>query len=404
MSARLIVVTGLPRTGTTFVERSLAGLPNVIAPGEPFHGSEPLRTVWARQLPTWQKTECPLRWLDQVRREHVADGQTLLIKVLLEQLSAEQFAKIIRSGETIVCERDPLDTLVSLKQAQASGMWNVLSDGRGMFGKMAMPAKYSPEPVMIALHELAAQQELHRRLAKATETLPWRIRYGDILENPLQICARLGEWLQMPPPAPGTRRVVDLPRRERIANWLEIVEHELPRLRADLGPLRQLARRVRAGGHVVEIGAFAGEGTRVWLDAGLCVDAIDPWADPARDQLDTGVRDGYTTQRWSFEMRDVETIFDQRCDPYPGCLTKRKAWDWEVVEAYPPAALDAVYCGAIGTYQETAGVLRRWRSKLRPGGLLCGYGFGERFPEVMRAVREHGEPEVLADSSWVLNV
>jgi LPS sulfotransferase NodH len=187
-----------------------------------------LRTVWARRLPTWNKSECPIRWLDEVRREHVDAGQTLLIKLLFGQLSDDQFGEIIHGSETIVCERDVLDTLVSLKQAQASGVWNVLSDGRGMFGNKSIPAEHAPLPVTILPSELQAQRELHRRFATATENLPWRICFRDIVEKPLEACARLGEWLGMSVPAPTTRRVVARPLHERIANWLEIAECNQP--------------------------------------------------------------------------------------------------------------------------------------------------------------------------------
>lgn len=50
----------------------------------------------------------------------------------------------------------------------------------------------------------------------------------------------------------------------------------LPRMRDHLPALRQLALMIRPQGHLVEVGSFAGESTRVFLDVGLWVDAIDP--------------------------------------------------------------------------------------------------------------------------------
>lgn len=61
--------------------------------------------------------------------------------------------------------------------------------------------------------------------------------------------------------------------------------NQLPRMRDNLPALRQLAETLPKGGLLVKIGSFAGESTRVFLEAGLHVHAINPWDNESRDRL-----------------------------------------------------------------------------------------------------------------------
>ena len=178
---------------------------------------------------------------------------------------------------------------------------------------------------------------------------------------------------------------------------------QLPRMRESLPALRQLAEMLPKGGLLVEIGSFAGESTRVFLVAGLRVHAIDPWDNDSRDRLHEGARDFNPAHRWHFEMETAERTFDQLLTPFRGQLTKRKGYDWEVVEEYAPGSLDAVYLDSVHTYEDSLGAIRRWRSKVRTGGFFCGHDFTDYFAGVQRAVREAlGEPaQVLGDTSWI---
>jgi len=180
--------------------------------------------------------------------------------------------------------------------------------------------------------------------------------------------------------------------------------NQLPRMRENLPALRQLAEMLPKGGLLVEIGSFAGESTRVFLEASLHVHAIDPWDNESRDRLHEGARDYNPAHRWHFAMEAVEQTFDQLLGPFYGRLSKKKGYDWDFVEEYGPGSLDAVYIDSVHTYLDTLGAIRRWRSKVKPGGFCCGHDFTGYFSGVQQAVREAlGEPaQVFGDTSWLV--
>ena len=180
----------------------------------------------------------------------------------------------------------------------------------------------------------------------------------------------------------------------------------LPRMRDHLPALRQLALLVQPGGLLVEIGSFAGESTRVFLEAGLRVHAIDPWDNAARDRLHEGAVDFQPEHRWHFDMAEAERAFDALLPLFPDRLAKRKGYDWEFVDDYPAGSVDAVYIDSIHTRLETAAAIRRWRSKIKPGGVLAGHDFTKYFPGVVQAVEETlGKPQrVFADTSWLVRL
>ena len=184
-----------------------------------------------------------------------------------------------------------------------------------------------------------------------------------------------------------------------------MTNRQLPRMRDNLPALRRLAERITPGGLLVEIGAFAGESTKIFLDAGLRVHSIDPWNDATLPLLRAGARDFDPNHRWHFTMAQVERTFDELLPLYPDRLIKRKGYDMEFVENYADGALDAIYLDAVHTYDETLATIHRWRPKLKPGGLLCGHDYSDSFPGVTRAVQESfGRPlEVFADSSWCVS-
>ena len=185
---------------------------------------------------------------------------------------------------------------------------------------------------------------------------------------------------------------------------IERANVQLPRMRDDLPALRQLALLVRPGRLLVEVGSFAGESTRVFLDAGLHVHAIDPWDNAARDRLHEGAHNFNPTYRWQFDMSEAERQFDELLPLFPDRLTKHKGYDWQFADDYAPTSLDAVYIDAVHTYADTLAAIRRWQPKVKPGGILCGHDYARYFPGVMKAVDEAlGPPHrTFADTSWMV--
>lgn len=166
--------------------------------------------------------------------------------------------------------------------------------------------------------------------------------------------------------------------------------------------LRHLAEDLPTNGHLVEIGAFAGESTQVFMEAGLHVDAIDPWDAAGRDQLLAG--NVHEQRRFTFDVRDVELAIDQRVAPFADRLRKFRGRDEAFVERYADSSLDAVYIDSVHTTEEVHDTISRWWSKLRVGGVLAGHDYSTLYPGVIAAVQKaFGEPErVYADTSWAV--
>lgn len=101
-------------------------------------------------------------------------------------------------------------------------------------------------------------------------------------------------------------------------------------------------------------------------------------------------------------MAEAERIFDALPPLYPDRLKKRKGYDRDFVEEYPAGSVDAVYVDSVHTYRDTLEAIRRWREKVKPGGLLAGHDYAAYFPGVVQAVEEAlGRPQrVFADTSW----
>ncbi len=181
---------------------------------------------------------------------------------------------------------------------------------------------------------------------------------------------------------------------------------QLPRMRDNLPALRELALMVRPGGLMVEVGSFAGESTRVFLEAGLHVHAIDPWDNASRDRLHEGAPDFNPQHRWHFDMSEAERRFDELLPMFPNLLTKRKGYDQQFVDEYAPGSLDAVYVDAVHTYEDTLAAIHRWQPKVWACGMLCGHDCSNHFPGVVRAIIEAvGTPDrVFADTSWLVTL
>jgi hypothetical protein len=217
MRISILVTAGVARSGTTFVERAVASLPGVLGVGEPFHEDADLRTVLAPpSLRSWVRGECPRRWLSAIPRK----DKILSLKLLAGQLSPPDTTDVLRIGYTIVCERHPLVCLISESQARASGVWNKMADGRGMFG--TPEGAYDPRPAVLARDVIDPYLDRYRKFYRQCQGLTWRIRFREIVEDPAGVCDRLGRWLGTDAPQPVTERMNPAPIAERVANWDQI--------------------------------------------------------------------------------------------------------------------------------------------------------------------------------------
>jgi hypothetical protein len=182
----------------------------------------------------------------------------------------------------------------------------------------------------------------------------------------------------------------------------------IPRMRHSIvqrDPLWTLVNRCwKSGDRIVEIGAFAGESTLIFLSAGLVVHSIDPWTIEALERLYDGNVDSQI-QILDLNVSLVEKQFDKRTSGWKK-LTKYRGYDREFDSEFETASLNGVYIDSVHTYDEVCSTIERWRSKIMPGGWLAGHDYSSQFPGVMTAVNEKvGAPKQLfEDCSWAVEI
>jgi SAM-dependent methyltransferase len=159
---------------------------------------------------------------------------------------------------------------------------------------------------------------------------------------------------------------------------------------------------------VVELGSFAGESTAVFAGHAARVIAIDPWAESYETQVLEGCSEGpvrdHVARVGLAPMSRVEMLFDRRIASLTN-VTKMKAFDHQVVEAFPDGSVDFIYLDSIHTFEYVSDSLSRWIHKLRPGGVFAGHDYSmDTWPGVVRAVDTcFGSPDsTYGDTSWVV--
>jgi len=166
------------------------------------------------------------------------------------------------------------------------------------------------------------------------------------------------------------------------------------KMRVNSCGLSDLVALLPLGAIVAEIGSYAGESTRAFMDSGRVAKlyAIDPWLN------------GY--DNWDFanysDMRAVESLFDARTVGLN--VVKMKMRNLEAAEQVTES-LDMVYLDGCHKYAAVKEDIDIWHKKVKPGGLLAGHDFD--IGEVTQAVMEFaGDREVLkfADASWAIRL
>jgi predicted O-methyltransferase YrrM len=161
----------------------------------------------------------------------------------------------------------------------------------------------------------------------------------------------------------------------------------------NLTGLQDLARdHIRPGMAVLEIGAFVGASTNVFLDAGARVLSIDPWD----EQMPGYQVDGDIYEAWHRN-------------------TGGRAGGWRMTGAEffklcPDQVFDFAYIDAIHTYKAVRDDIDGCLQMLKPGGILAGHDYDRtHFPGVARAVDERARAlglrvKTYRDTSWILQL
>lgn len=170
-------------------------------------------------------------------------------------------------------------------------------------------------------------------------------------------------------------------------------------MRADRGAwavagLRELINELPCGLTMVEVGVFAGESTRVFVESWQVARlfAVDPWD----GDYDEG--SGWTCP---FEWSDVEQSFRGWAQHEPRVVTLRMA-SLEAAQCFAGGSLDFVYIDAGHAYQDVRNDILAWTPRIKADGWLGGHDFSPAFPGVQVAVRKAArEFRVFQDTSWL---
>lgn len=142
----------------------------------------------------------------------------------------------------------------------------------------------------------------------------------------------------------------------------------------DLRVMAQLARNVPDHGLIVEIGSWMGQSTQCWaLNTNASVIAIDLWEWMPKEY--TGPYPelvnlkGDPFAQFSRNTAHLKNIIPLRRNSSGG--------EWE------HGAIDIAFIDAMHQNPWVAEDIAYWEPKVRPGGIICGDDYAEKFPAVM---------------------
>lgn len=160
--------------------------------------------------------------------------------------------------------------------------------------------------------------------------------------------------------------------------------------------LKQLIEEnLKQDSRVLEVGAFLGESTRMFLESGkvLSMYVVDAW------QNDLDIHD-YTTNL--YDLSEIEQQFDQNVAEFPQ-VVKVKGNSLVVCDELPDSFFDLVYLDSCHEYNHVASEIGQYIRKVAKGGVIAGHDYDAAFGGVMEAVDYwFGKPDkIYEDSSWV---
>ncbi len=144
---------------------------------------------------------------------------------------------------------------------------------------------------------------------------------------------------------------------------------------------------------MAEIGVFAGESTRLFVESGKVTQlfAVDPWC----DYTDVG---GWTCP---FPWEVVKTTFTDWARQQPPVITLSMD-SVGAARLIADGSLDLVYIDACHTYAAVRDDIALWTPKLKATGWLAGHDYSPAFPGVIHAVFDAcRKVRVFDDTSWL---
>ncbi len=129
-----------------------------------------------------------------------------------------------------------------------------------------------------------------------------------------------------------------------------------------------------------EIGVYKGEYTKLFLNAGFKMYAIDPYM--AYDDYDEKNRDFQARQDYLYER------LKKVLNPYPNCTIIRKT-SMEAVKDFDNESLDFVYIDGHHGFKYVAEDIWEWSKKVKKGGIISGHDYA------LAAKKNQHDPYVL---------
>lgn len=163
---------------------------------------------------------------------------------------------------------------------------------------------------------------------------------------------------------------------------------------SDLG-LRDLIAVLPSGITMIEVGCFAGESTKMFLDSGKvkALFAVDAW----QNGLDT--TDAATVK---YDLAVVEKWFDERLAFYSN-VVKKKGDSLSLAAGFADSSVDFIYLDSCHEYEHVMKEISAYFPKVKFGGFIGGHDYGT-YLGVTQAVCDvfDAPDELFADGSWIV--
>lgn len=118
--------------------------------------------------------------------------------------------------------------------------------------------------------------------------------------------------------------------------------------------------------------------------------AIDPWE--AQPDGNESYKD------WDF--KSIYATFKENIRSVSDRVIELRAYSLEAAKVIEDASLDFVFIDAQHDYLSVKLDIETWSPKVKPGGLISGHDYDERFPGVVQAVNEKYIPTIGNNSVW----
>jgi hypothetical protein len=167
--------------------------------------------------------------------------------------------------------------------------------------------------------------------------------------------------------------------------------------------LKELTEDLKPDLIMAEVGVYAGESTRIFLDSGKISEyyAIDPWL-PFYDMKEE--------HEVISKVLEAEKLFDNAMSCWNN-VHKLKMTSEEASATFKDRSLDLVYLDGLHGYKEVKRDIQIWFPKIKPGGYIGGHDYSKaediNYNGVIPAVDEYFAGKTLKfyrDTSWLYEV